>query len=152
MVRVLVFSCTHSLCGVEIIYVHRHSYKVPLFLVDFNHLKTKRRMFYLKTHPYRAANTFHLGYTNQSFYSVSGTSRCLFSDKNKTHKYSVGRAYNCWMLNCWWFITWPVGFVMLSFDSRFLYRCSIFQNLSGICVISLKYTLNTKFYLNLFDI
>jgi len=23
----------------------------------------------------------------------------FFSDKNKTHQYSVGRAYNCWMLN-----------------------------------------------------
>jgi len=23
----------------------------------------------------------------------------LFSDKCKTHKYGVGRAYSCWMLN-----------------------------------------------------
>jgi len=35
------------------------------------------------------------------------------SDKHKTHKYSVGRAYNCWMLNCWC-ITWPVGFKRLN--------------------------------------
>jgi hypothetical protein len=33
--------------------------------------------------PYRAVHTFHLGYKNQSFYAVSDTSRCLFSDKYK---------------------------------------------------------------------
>ena len=43
----------------------------------------------------RAVNTFHLDYKNQSFYAVSGTSRCLFSDKYKIRKYSVGRAYSC---------------------------------------------------------
>ena len=42
-----------------------------------------------------AINTFHLGYKNQSVYAVSGTSRCLFSDKYETQKYSVGRTYNC---------------------------------------------------------
>jgi len=62
--------------------------------------------------PYRAVNTFHLGYKNQSVYAVSGTSRCLFSDKYKTHQFSVGRAYSCWMLNCLC-ITWPVGFKQL---------------------------------------
>jgi len=65
---------------------------------NVNSLKTKRVPLYLKTHPYRAVNTFHLGYKNQSVYVVSGTSRCLFTDKYKTHKYSVGRAYSCWML------------------------------------------------------
>ena len=65
-----------------------------------NHLKTKRRLLYLKRpSPDRAVNTFHLGYKNQSVYAVSDTSRCLFSDKHKTRKYSVDRAYSCWMLN-----------------------------------------------------
>ena len=43
-------------------------------------------MLYLKTQFLPAVNTFHLGCKNQSVYAVSGTSRCLFSDKYKTHK------------------------------------------------------------------
>ena len=33
---------------------------------SFNPLKAKRRLFYLETSSYRAVNTFHLGYKNQS--------------------------------------------------------------------------------------
>ena len=64
-------------------------------------------------------NTFHLGYKNQSVYAVSGTNRCLFSDKHKTHKYSVGRTYSCWMLKCWC-ITWPVDFKRLKLNASIL--------------------------------
>jgi len=87
--------------------------------------------------PYRAVNTFHLGYKNQSVYAVNGTSRCLFSDKYKTHKYSVGRAYNCWMLNCWC-ITWPAGF------KRLIYLVTNQQkHIDKICFI-INYYLPTR--------
>jgi hypothetical protein len=65
----------------------------------FNPWKTKRTLLYLKTQFVPRSKHFHLGYKSQSVYGVSGTSRCLFSDKYKTHKYSVGRAYNRWMSN-----------------------------------------------------
>ena len=87
-----------------------------------NPLKTKRRLLYLRTQFVLHSKHFHLGYKNQSVYAVSGTSRCLFSDKYKTHKYSVGRVYNCWILNCWC-ITWPVGFKRLIF---WIHRRKIF--------------------------
>jgi len=73
--------------------------------------------------PYCAVNAFNLGYKNQSVYTVSGTSRCLFSDKYKTQKYSVSRAYNCWMLNCWC-ITWPVGFKRLRKPVAWFHFCN----------------------------
>jgi uncharacterized RmlC-like cupin family protein len=61
---------------------------------DINPLQTKRWLLYLRPSPYRAVNTFHLSYKNQSVYAVSGTSRCLFSDKYKTHKYSTSADIN----------------------------------------------------------
>ena len=71
----------------------------------------------LRSSSYRAVNTFHLGYKNQSVYDISDTSRCLFPDKHNTYKYSVGRTYSCWMLNCWC-VTWPVGFKRLKTAAR----------------------------------
>ena len=53
-------------------------------ILVFNPLNTKLRLLHLKTQFYRAVNTFHLGYKKESVYAVSGTSRCLFSDKRKT--------------------------------------------------------------------
>ena len=50
-------------------------------------VNTKHINLFKDPSPYRAVNTFHLGYKNQSVYAVSGTSRCLFSDKYKTHTF-----------------------------------------------------------------
>ena len=111
-------------------------------------LKTKRGLLYLKTQfvpcSNRAVNTFHLGYKNQSVYAVSGTSRCLFSDKYKTHKYSVGKTYSCWMLNCWC-ITWPVGFKRLKFLC-FIFFDPLVSFFSGFWLGIFSYYSNTHIH------
>jgi hypothetical protein len=65
-----------------------------LVRAKFNPLSTKRKPLYLSPSSYCAVHTFQLCYKNQSVYAVGGTSRCLFPDKYKTHKYRVGRAYS----------------------------------------------------------
>ena len=62
---------------------------------SINPLNTKRRLLHLKTQFVPRGKLFISVIKNQSVYAVNGTSRCLFSDKYKTHIYSVGRAYNC---------------------------------------------------------
>ena len=64
-------------------------------MLNINLLKTKRRLLYLKTQFVPRSKHFSSRLYNQSVYAVSGTSRCLFSDKYKIHKYNVGGAYNC---------------------------------------------------------
>jgi len=44
-----------------------------------------RRLRVKRPSSYRTVNTFQLGYKNQSFYDVRGKSRCVFSEKYKTH-------------------------------------------------------------------
>jgi len=68
--------------------------------IHFKPWKTKRRRLYLKTHfvPRRKHFSSRF-YKNQSVYVVWGRSHSFFSDKYQTCKHSVGRAYDCWMLN-----------------------------------------------------
>ena len=101
--------CDNTSCLVEWRHLVQLLSRPKAIVVQINPLNTKRRLLYIRPSSYRAVNTFHLGYKNQSVHAVSGPSRCLFSDKYKTHKYSVSRTYSCWMSNCWC-ITWPVGF------------------------------------------
>ena len=70
-------------------YVSRQEIFVTVSCVTVNPLNTKHRLLYLKTQ--FILRSFHLGYKNQSVCIVWGKSHHLFSDKYKTHKYSVGR-------------------------------------------------------------
>jgi hypothetical protein len=66
-------------------------------IIIINPLKTKFRLLYLKTQSVSRSKRFssRLYSINPSVDDVSGTIRCLFSDPHKTHKYDVGRTYNC---------------------------------------------------------
>jgi hypothetical protein len=57
--------------------------------------KAKSKLLYLNTQSVPRCKNFHLRYKNQSVYDISDIGHCLFSDKYKTYKYSVGRTYNC---------------------------------------------------------
>ena len=63
--------------------------------MNVNPLMTKRRLLYLETQFVPRSKHFHLGYKNQSVYAVSGTSRCLFSDKYKTHVWAERTVVEC---------------------------------------------------------
>jgi len=87
-----------------IIEIHVRGLRIIYRIRWRQYVQLARKMTLLKTNgrllnPYRVVNTFHLFYKNQAIYAVRGRNRCLFSDKYKTHKYNVGRAYSCWMLN-----------------------------------------------------
>ena len=69
------------------------SYNLQLFS-PLIHLVMKSKFRVYRPSSYRAVNTFHLGYKNQSVYYISVTSRCLFSDPHKTHKCILGRTQN----------------------------------------------------------
>jgi len=77
-----------------------------------NPLKTKRRLLYLKTQSVPLCKHF----PSRLYKPIS---LCCKWHKSlfvlKTHKYSVGRTYSCWILN-WWCITWPVVFKMFNGD------------------------------------
>ena len=62
-------------------------------MYNINHLKMKRRRFYLKTQFVPRSKHF-ISVINPISYILWGRSHCLFPDKYRTHKYSVGRKYN----------------------------------------------------------
>jgi len=65
----------------------------------FNPWKEKRRLLYLKTQSVPRSKHFSSRLYKPTILCLWGRSHCLFSDKYQAHKYGVGRAYSCWMLN-----------------------------------------------------
>ena len=88
-------------------------YWLSVSVKAFNPLQTKRRPFYLKPQSVPRCKQFSSRLYKPISLCCKWHKSLFFSDKYKTYKYSVGRAYICWMLN-WWCITWPVGFKILN--------------------------------------
>jgi len=65
-------------------------FEIRLLFTD----EAQAAFFFIRPSSDHALKKFHLANKNQSVYGVSGTSRCYFSDKYKTHQCTVGRAYS----------------------------------------------------------
>ena len=65
----------------------------------FNPLKTNGRLLYLKSQPVPHSKHFSSRLSKPTSLWCKWYKSLFFSDKYKRHKYSVGRSYNCCMLN-----------------------------------------------------
>jgi hypothetical protein len=63
----------------------------------FKLLNNKRNLLYIRNQSYRAVNTFHHSYKNQSVNEVYSKGRCLFLDPHKTlkAKRTLCRIFEC---------------------------------------------------------
>ena len=86
-----VVSCVHCVkvtVRLSILLVYLSS---PYSAFTSRYYRRRTDRFIWRPSPYRAVNTFHLGYKNQSVYAVSGTSRCLFWDTLALYRRSADR-------------------------------------------------------------
>ena len=83
------------------LYLPFHTVLIPSMYTDVigllhpKSLKTNGGLLYLKTQFVPRSEHFSSRLQKPISLRLSGKSRCLFSDKYKTYKYSVGRTYNC---------------------------------------------------------
>ena len=70
-----------------LVYISKWLNRCALQIYPF---KDEAQTALFKDRVHTAQQTLHLCYKNQSIHGVSDISRCLFSDKHKTHKYRVG--------------------------------------------------------------